>query len=415
MTTLLRRARPPARDKVPPLRIRVSGAGPPDAKPSQVGAEGWERGAIVLLVLLMFAFGVVQLYSASAFLAQSERLPAHYYALRQLAGGIAGVVLMFAVARVDYRVWERFAWPFLGAIILLLVIVVMPGTESIAPRINGARRWLHLGFSMQPSEFAKLALIFWTAALAVKKQERLRSMSKGLAPFLVVWGVVILLVFLQPSVSAALLLGLLSALVLFAGGGRIGHFIVLGIAAVPILWHQIQGAGYRMRRIVAFLDPSADPAGVSYQIHQSLIAVGSGGIMGVGFGGSQQKFGFLPEPHNDFLFAMIGEEWGLVGVVFVVSLFTCFAAIGYRIANRAPDLFGYLAAVGMTNLIVVSAFLHMGVALALLPTTGVILPFMSYGRSGLIVCFVGVGVLLSIARSARPVAAVRTPTREVAR
>jgi cell division protein FtsW len=245
-------------------------------------------------------------------------------------------------------------------------------------------------------------LIFWTAAVAVKKQDRLHSLSKGLMPFLLVWGVVLVLVFLQPNLSAALLLGLLSALVLFAAGGRVGHFIVLGIAAVPLLWHQIQGASYRMRRIVAFLDPTADPAGISYQIHQSLIAVGSGGLAGVGFGGSQQKFGFLPEPHNDFIFATIGEEWGLVGVLFAVTLYTCFAVVGYRIAQRAPDLFGYLAAIGMTNLIVVSAFLHMGVALALLPTTGVILPFMSYGRSGLLVCFIAVGVLLSIARNARP-------------
>ena len=371
----------------------------------QAGAEGWERGALVLLTLLLFSFGLVELYSASAFMAQSENLPGHFYAVRQLLGGIAGAVLILLVSRVDYRRWAAAAWPLLVLIVLCLVVVVMPGTESIAPRINGARRWLNLGVSFQPSEFAKLALIFWTAALAVKKQDRLHSLRKGLLPFLLVWGVVILLVFLQPNMSAALLLTLLSALVLFAGGARIGHFILLGIAAVPVLWHQIQGASYRLKRIVAFLDPGADPAGVSYQIHQSLIAVGSGGITGVGFGGSQQKFGFLPEPHNDFLFAMIGEEWGLIGVCFVVALYACFAVVGYRIALRAPDLFGRLVAIGMTNLIAVSAFLHMGVALALLPTTGVILPFMSYGRSGLLVCFIAVGVLLSIERGSRKTAA----------
>jgi cell division protein FtsW len=363
---------------------------------------GWERGAIVLLTVVLFGFGVIQLYSASAFMAQSESLPSHFYALRQLTGGVVGAVLLLLFARFDYRHFALYAWPILGAVILLLVIVVMPGTEAIAPRINGARRWLNLGISFQPSEFAKLALIFWTAALAVKKQDRLHSLSKGLFPFLLIWGLVIVLVFLQPNLSAALLLALLAALVLFAGGGRVGHFIVLGLFAVPVLWHQIQGAGYRMRRIIAFLDPTADPAGLSYQIHQSLIAIGSGGLTGVGFGGSQQKFGFLPEPHNDFLFAMIGEEWGLIGVVFVVLLYTAFGAVGYRVARRAPDLFGYLVAIGMTNLIVVSAALHMGVALALLPTTGVILPFMSYGRSGLLVCFIAVGVLLSIARAATP-------------
>jgi cell division protein FtsW len=205
---------------------------------------------------------------------------------------------------------------------------------------------------------------------------------------------------LQPNFSAALLIALLASLVLFAGGARIGHFILLGMFAVPLLWQQIQGAGYRARRLVAFFDPSADPTGLSYQIHQSLIAVGSGGMTGVGFGESRQKFGFLPEPHNDFLFAMIGEEWGFLGIIFTVSLYGAFAFVGYRIARGAPDLFGYLLGLGMTNLIVVSALLHMGVALALLPTTGVVLPFMSYGRTGLLICFAAVGVLLSLARAA---------------
>jgi cell division protein FtsW len=364
--------------------------------------ESWEGGAIVFLTLLMFCFGVIEMYSASAFMAQSEGLPSHFYAVRQVVGAGAGVVLAALFARLDYHRLQPYAWPLLGFIVLCLLIVVMPGTESIAPRINGARRWLRLGIAFQPSEFAKLALIVWTAALAVKKQDRLRSLSKGLAPFLVVWFVVILLVFLQPNLSAALLLALLSALVLFAGGARIGHFILLGLVAVPVLWAQIEGASYRLRRIVAFLDPGADPAGVSYQIHQSLVAIGSGGLGGVGFGESRQKFGFLPEPHNDFLFSMIGEEWGLVGVVFVASLYLGFAVVGYRIARRAPDLFGYLLAVGMTNLIVVSGLLHMGVALSLLPTTGVILPFMSYGRSGLLVCFIAVGVLLNVGRHAVP-------------
>src|SRR5690606_14077585 len=158
----------------------------------------------------------------------------------------------------------------------------------------------------------------------------------------------------------------------------------------PVLWNQIESAGYRMRRIVAFLDPTADPGGVTYQINQSLIAVGSGGVTGVGFGGSRQKFGSLPEPHNGVLCAMLDEEWGLAGVLATLMLFLAFGYVGYRIARAAPDLFGYLLAVGVTNLVVVSALLHMGVALALLPTTGVDLPFMSYGRSGLLVAFVAV-------------------------
>jgi cell division protein FtsW len=287
----------------------------------------------------------------------------------------------------------------LVGVVAMLIVVILPGTESIAPARNGARRWLDLGVSFQPSELAKLVLIVWTAMLAVKKEDKLHSMSRGLVPFLMVWVPVAGLILMQPNMSAALLVILLSALVLFAGGARIGHFIVLGLIAVPLVWAKIQDAGYRMRRIAAFLDPSSDTQGIAYQIHQSLIAIGSGGVGGVGFGNSRQKFGFLPEAHNDFLFSMIAEEWGLVGVVFVVAIFAGFLVLGYRIAARAPDRFGYLVALGMTNLIAVTGFLHMGVAMALLPTTGFTLPFMSYGGSALLTYFAAVGILLSVARA----------------
>jgi cell division protein FtsW len=371
-----------------------------EARTESYRLDGWEPGALVLLVLLTLAFGLVELYSASALMASEEGLPAHFFALRQIAGVGPGIVIAALLARVDYRRLRRVAWPILIVTIACLVVMVLPGTEGVAPRVNGARRWLSLGFSFQPSEFAKLAIIVWTAALVVKKQDRMHSLRRGLLPFLLAWLALAVPVLLQPNFSAALLLILLSALVLFAGGARIGHFILLGLMAVPLLWSQIGAAGYRMRRIVAFLDPAGDPNGVSYQIHQSLIAVGSGGFAGVGFGNSRQKFGFLPEPHNDFLFAMIAEEWGLIGVTFTLLFFLGFAVVGYRIARAAPDLFGYLIGIGMTNLIVVSALLHMGVALALLPTTGINLPFMSYGRSGLLVSFAAVGILLSVARGA---------------
>lgn len=380
---------------------RQAAAAPVDA----VQADTWESRVLVGLTLVAFCFGVIQMYSASAFLARSQGLPGHHFALNQLIGAVIGGVMAAVLSRVDYRRFRLWAWPMLVVIGVMLLVIVLPGTESIAPRVNGARRWLNLGVSFQPSEFAKIALIAWTAALAVKKQDRLHSLSKGLLPFLVVWLPIVALVLAEPNMSAALLLILLSALVLFAGGARIGHFIFFGLLAVPVLWHQIAGAGYRMRRIVAFLDPTADTEGVSYQIYQSLIAVGSGGLGGVGFGDSRQKFGFLPEPHNDFLFAMIAEEWGLLGILLVVAIFGGFLWVGYRIAARAPDRFGYLLAVGMANLIAVSGFLHMGVALSLLPTTGVALPFMSYGRSALLAQFCAVGILLSVARSSRKAAA----------
>jgi cell division protein FtsW len=347
----------------------------------------------------LLAAGLIAVYSASAVMAVADDLRDYHYVLRQATGAAAGLVLLALMARMDYRRLRFLAWPMVVVLGMVLLVMVLPGTESIAPTANGARRWLYLGpLGLQPSEFAKLALIIWTAALAVKKQELLPSLSRGLAPFLIVWCAIAGLVLLQPSMSAAALIVLLCALVVFAAGARIGHFILLGAVGLPLLWTQIDGVAYRMRRILAFMNPELDTAGLSYQINQALIAIGSGGLLGRGLGRGQQKFGFLPEPHNDFLYAMIGEEWGFVGAVAVLLAFTLFALIGFRIARDADDLFGFLLAIGVTNLIVVQALLHLAVNLALVPTTGVTLPFMSYGRSSLLVCLAGVGILISIAR-----------------
>jgi len=384
---------------VVPPRERTRVQAPPAA--AAAPADTWEAKALVALTLVAFCFGIIQMYSASAFMARAEGHPAHYYAVKQLTAAALGVVVAAVLSRVDYRRFRLWAWPMLVGVSVLLVVILLPGTERIAPRINGARRWINLGMSFQPSELAKIAVMLWTAALAVKKADRLHSLRKGLVPFLVVWLPLALLVLLEPNMSAALLIVLLASMVLFAGGARIGHFIFFGLLAVPVVWHQITHAGYRMQRIAAFLDPTADVDGVSYQIYQSLIAIGSGGLGGVGIGASRQKYGFLPEPHNDFLFSMIAEEWGLLGIVLVVGIFAAFLWVGYRIAARAPDRFGYLVAIGMTNMIAVSAFMHMGVALSLLPTTGVALPFMSYGGSALLGYFAAVGILLSVARASR--------------
>jgi cell division protein FtsW len=365
-----------------------------------VANAGWEGPVLLLLTVLLVSFGLVTLYSASAVMAQTAGLEDYHFVVRQAGGSAVGVVLLALAARLDYRWLRQAAGPLVLLTLLVLLLLVFPGLDSIAPRINGARRWLMLGpVVVQPSEFAKLVLIIWTAALAVKKQEKLPSLSRGLLPFLVVWGAAIGLIMLQPNLSAAVLVGLLSALVVFAGGARIGHFILLGVVGLPLLWSQVESVAYRMRRVLAFLDPTHDQAGISYQINQALIALGSGGVLGRGFGQGGQKFGFLPELHNDFIFAVVGEEWGFLGTVVVVSLFVAFGAVGYRVARRAPELFGSLLAIGLTNLIVVQALLHMAVNMALVPTTGVTLPFFSYGRSSLLVCMVAVGVLISISRS----------------
>ena len=369
-----------------------SGAG----APSRLGT-GWEAPALLLLTLMLLSVGIVSVYSASSVLAQGSGQADYYYVVRQATGACMGFIVLVTMAFVDYRRLRLLAWPIVLLVIAALVATLIPGGHSRV--VNGGRRWLDLGpMALQPSEIAKLALIIWTAALTVRKQDKLTSLSRGLLPFLLIWGVVALLIFMQPSMSAAVIVVLLASLVVFAGGARIGHFILLALVGLPLLWSQIGAAAYRARRLTAFFDPANDPANVSYQITQSLIAIGSGGIFGRGFGHGVQKFGYLPEPHNDFIFAMIGEEWGFIGLFAVIGMFTAFALIGFRIARHAPDLFGFLLAVGVTNLIAVQAMLHMFVNLALVPTTGVTLPFMSYGRTSLLVCLAGVGILINVAR-----------------
>lgn len=361
-------------------------------------ARGWEFAAVMTLTLLLLSFGLVTLYSASSFLAQSQGLADYYFLVRQAAGAVVGLVCLLVLSRIPYRMWTSLAWPMMLVAWMLVVFIVLPGTESFAPMRNGARRWLSLGpISFQPSEAAKLAVLVWTAVLAVKKQDRFRSLTRGLGPFLLVWGAILLPVLLEPDFSTAVLIGVLGCIIVFAAGARLGHFIFLGLLALPVVLQQF-GADFREMRISAFFNPEAHTTGAGYQVHQSLIAIGSGGIGGVGFGEGQQKYGFLPEAHNDFIFALIGEEWGLIGVVLLVVAYIGLVLVGFRIAQRAPDLLGELLAVGCTSLIALHTFLHMGVNLGLLPATGLPLPLISDGRSNLVVTMAAVGILLSVAR-----------------
>lgn len=362
---------------------------------------GWEAPTLLLITIALLSFGFVSVYSASAVNAVNAGIPHYHFVLQQMVGAAGGLVLLAIMAQIDYRRLRMLAWPLLAIVIGMLIVVVLPGLDSIAPRINGARRWLRVGpVQIQPSEFAKLILIIWTAALAVKKQDKLSSLSRGLLPFLTMWGLVLLLIFLQPNLSTGVFVIFFSVLVIYAAGARIGHFILLGLVGLPLLWKHVDGVGYAIRRIVVWLDPSHDPTGIGWQINQAMTAVGSGGLTGRGFGHGMQKFGYVPEPHNDFILAMIGEEWGFVGVMTIIVAFTAFALIGYRIARQADDFFGFLLAIGITNLIAVQALLHTAVNLAVLPTTGVTLPFVSYGRSSLLVCLAAVGILVNIARRA---------------
>ena len=371
-----------------PLALPITGIG-----------SGWEPAAIMTLTLLLLSLGLVTLYSASAFLAQGQALPDYYYVLRQATGAAAGLAILGVCAWIPHDLWRQLSLPMVVVAWLLLIFVILPSTETIAPLTNGARRWIRFGgLSLQPSELAKVAVVVWTAARAVRKQDEFSSLSRGLVPFLLVWAALMVPIALEPDLSTALLVGVIGCLVVYVAGARLTHFVFLGLLAAPVLYSQLDVA-FRARRVLAYLNPSADPTGAGFQVQQSLLAFGSGGVAGVGFGQGRQKFGFLPEAHNDFIFAMIGEEWGLIGVTATVLLYLLLILIGFRVASRAPDLFGQLLAVGLTSTIALQAILHMAVGLRLVPATGLVLPLISYGRSHLVVTLASLGILMSISRA----------------
>jgi cell division protein FtsW len=352
---------------------------------------------LLSVTVFLLLVGLLTVYSATTFMAQKQGLPDHYYLRQQASRGLVGLVFLYVLARVDYRKYARLSLPLLAATLVALLLLVIPGTEAIAPVRNGARRWIEIfGIRFQPSEVAKLTMVIWVAALASRKGQRIRSLRWGLGPFTLVYLCVALLIILQPDLSSAAMIGLLCGIVLFTAGARIGHFVLLAMVAVPFFWERILAASYRIARLMTFFNAGSEPEGAGYQLTQALIAVGSGGLLGVGYGESAQKYYFLPEAHNDFAFAIIAEEWGWIGSAVVVIAVAFFGFLGLRIARRAPDSFGFLLSVGLTALIVAGALIHMCVCLGMLPTMGDTLPFISYGGSSLVVSLAAVGILLNV-------------------
>lgn len=355
----------------------------------------WETRLLAVVTVTLLVFGLAAAYGAANVAAGEGAMRV---LLRQLTGAALGGALMVAVARVNYRLWQELAWPLLGVTVFALLVLVLPFTHVVAPRINGARRWIELGpVNFQPSELARLTIVIWCAMLAAKKGKKVRKFKKGVVPFLVVIGIVSGLIMLQPNLSMATLVALLGCLVLFTAGAKIGHFMLLAFGGGLLVWRKIVGTGFRSARLEAFLDPGSAAGGAGYQLDQSMIGMGSGGIVGVGFGEGQQKL-FLPYASNDFLFSSIGEEWGFIGVIVVVGLFALFCWTGLRIARTAQDPFGQYLAVGLTATVGVTAVLHMAVSLGMMPTTGITLPFMSTGRSSQVISLIGTGILINIGR-----------------
>lgn len=358
---------------------------------------GWEAKLLVVITAVLVVFGLASVYAASSSLVERGRVVGPGHVINQLTGALVGALLLILAARVNLDKVRELAWPIVLVTGFLLLVLLLPFTRTIAPRINGARRWLDIGVSIQVSEAAKLAVVIWTAMLCAHKGPDVKRLSKGLLPVLVIVGPMALLIALEPDLSVAVAIMFIAMIILFAAGARIGHFILLAVAALPLVWNQIQGVQYQLMRMTAFLDTiGGDRLGESYQIDQSLIGVGAGGLLGAGFGHGQQKLGFLPYPYSDFIFATIAEEWGFLGVVFLVTMYTAFVWIAIRLARAAGDPFRQLLGVGCAVMIGADAFLHMAVGVGLVPTTGLVLPFVSFGRSGLVVAMIATGLLINL-------------------
>ncbi|MBA3496212.1 MAG: cell division protein FtsW [Gemmatimonadales bacterium] len=361
------------------------------------GELRWETRLLAVVTLVLLAFGLAATYGAVSLVTVKGKDAGLVFAARQLSGAVLGGILLIWASRQDYYRWRAWAWPLLIFTIAALLVPLLPFTRAIAPSLNGARRWIDLGpVNFQPSEVARLAVVIWCAMLASKKGAQVREFKKGVVPFIVVLGLVSLLILLEPNLSMATLVAMLGGLVLFTAGAKIGHFLLIGGAGVILVFHQIRDAQYRLARVLTFLNPGDATTEAGFQVTQSLIGMGSGGLFGTGFGQGQQKLGYLPYAYSDFLFSTIGEEWGFAGVFVIVALFALFCWLGFRIARTASDPFGQYLAVGLTATIGLTAFMHMAVSLGLMPTTGLTLPFMSYGRSSQVISLLGTGILINI-------------------
>ena len=368
---------------------------PPSAPQDRPG-NWW---GLVVVVAALVVIGLVMVLSASSVQSQRESGSTWGYFSKQVMWTGLGLIALVAASRFDYRRWRRLVPLLLGVSFLLLMVVLMPG---MGVEVNGARSWLGFGpFRMQPAEIVKLALLLFAADLLARRSQLLHDMRMTLVPVLAVGGVTAVLMMLQPDLGSTMVMGAIVFSVLFVAGLPLVRLAGIGFVAGTFATLLALAEPYRRNRLLAFLDPSRDPGNTGYQINQSLMGVASGGWLGVGLGESRAKWGFLPNAHTDFIFAIIAEELGLIGALIVVGLFLAFAVFGVRVAVGAPDRFGALVAAGITAWILAQAFVNIGGVIGLLPITGLTLPFVSFGGSSMMVTMGATGILLNIATAKR--------------
>lgn len=354
---------------------------------------------LLAVTIALTLFGIVMVFSASQVAALSAYKDSFYFLKRQAIWAAIGFSLLMLFANIDYRRLRTFSLSFLGISIALLIAALIPGVSTVA---GGASRWLTFGpLSVQPSEIAKLALVIFCADLLARRQERLGNLFDLIVPIIPVLGLMALLIILQPDLGTLVIIAVTVFVLLFVAGAKLHHLILLGLSGLSAVILLIFSASYRRERLLSFLNPWKDPMETGFHIIQSLIALGSGKVFGLGLGMSRQKFFYLPAAHTDFIFAIVGEELGLIGTLAVILGFSILIYMGIKIAFHSSSLFGRLLATGITTLIATQAIINMGAVTGLLPITGVPLPLISFGGSSLTLSLMGIGVLLNISSGDR--------------
>ncbi|OGX15412.1 MAG: cell division protein FtsW [Omnitrophica WOR_2 bacterium RBG_13_41_10] len=355
------------------------------------------RLSLFTVTVILICVGVVMIYSASSIYACEKYQDGFFFLKRHLSFLVIGLALTLFIMSIDYRKLRRFSKPLLIIAFLLLVLVLIPG---LGREVSGARRWFRFKFiSFQPSEFANMAVIIYIADFIARKGSNIKTLLRGFLPPIFILGASVLLILLQPDLGTAIALAVVVFSMLFIAGARLSYLGSLILAGLPVLYFLIFSVPYRRMRIMAFLNPWLDPKGSGFQIIQSQLALGSGGIFGVGLGQSRQKLFYLPAAHTDFIFSIIGEELGLIGTIGIIILFMIFIHQGFKILKNSADKFGYFLGLGLILIISFKAAVNIGVSCGVLPTKGLPLSFISYGGSSFIFDMVSVGILLNIART----------------
>ena len=351
-----------------------------------------------MIVLALLGFGLIMVFSASTVVSAELYGSQTWIFTRQLLFVILGLVTLMVSMKIDYHFYERRSVIYLLLTLSLLLLVFL----LVVPGSSGVQRWIRFGpANFQPSELAKLAVILFSSFYLATRKEELHSFKRGVLPYLAVVGTVVFLVLIEPDLGTAASIALTASFLLFLGGVRYRYLLGLLLAVIPALYFLVVLVPYRLNRILAFLYPERDPYGIGYQIRQSLIAVGSGGWSGLGYAQGKQKLFFLPEPHTDFIYAVVGEEFGFLGCLTVLVLFGLLFWRGTRIAVRAESAFGTYLGLGIACMIVFQAYVNMSMVISLLPTKGLPLPFVSMGGSSMIMTMAAVGILLNISSQGR--------------